>query len=91
MSRYVRVRWLLATSVLLAVCMTSLAAYAQTFSVSGTVTLTASQTLPKNRPNACATVTLTRFNGNTGLANNTINTDGAGNGTYSFTKETDGI
>ena len=67
------------------VCMASLTAYAQTFSVSGTVTLTASQTLPKNRPNACATVTLTRFNGNTGLANNTINTDAEGNGTYSFT------
>jgi hypothetical protein len=85
MSAHGRVRWLLATLVIVAFCLTSLAAYAQTYSVSGTVTLTASQTLPKNRPNACATVTLTRFNGNTGLANNTINTDAEGNGTYSFT------
>ena len=80
-----RVRWLAVAFVVAGVCMASLTAYAQTFSVSGTVTLTASQTPPKNRPNACVTVTLTRFNGNTGLANNTINTDAAGNGTYSFT------
>ena len=80
------VRWLVVAFVVAAVCLPSLTAYAQTFSVSGTVTLTASQTLPKDRPNqTCVAVTLTRFNGNTGLTNNTINTDTAGNGTYSFT------
>jgi hypothetical protein len=80
-----RARWLLIAFVVAGVCMASLTAYAQTYSVSGTVTLTASQTPPKNRPNACVTVILTRFSGNTGLTNNTINTDAAGNGTYSFT------
>ena len=85
MSTYVRVRWLLATLVLVAACMTNLEAYAQTYSVSGTVTLTASQTLPKNRPNACVTVTLTRSNGQIPGVTTTINTDAAGNGTYSFT------
>ena len=80
-----RARWLVIAFVVAAFCTASLTAHAQTFSISGTVTLTASQTLPKNRPNACVTVTLTRFNGNTGLTNNTINTDAAGNGTYSFT------